>query len=117
MDVLLVTRLIHYSLSVTLAATAPKDGKCQCHNCGKQCHWAKKCCFPKKEREESTDTSITQVLTTHKPENKPVGFTNILYNFKEDGFWMAIEKAVNCTNLINAEPDLTLGMIDFIDDV
>ena len=59
----------------------------------------------------------TQASTTYKPENKPVGSTNVIYNFDNDRFWMAIEEAVDRTNLVNAEPDPMLGTINLINDM
>ena len=106
-----------------LAATASEDGKRRrrkgkCHNCGKPGHWAKECRSPKKDKEESAGTQTAQASgTSTKPENKPVGSANVIYDFEGDGFWMAIDEAVDRTNLVSAEPDPMLGTIDDFDDV
>jgi hypothetical protein len=105
-----------------LAATASDDGKRRrrkgkCHNCGKPCHWAKECCSPKKDKEESAGTETVQASNT-KPKNKPVGSANIvIYNFEGDGFWMATEEASDWTNLVSTEPDPMLGTADDVDDL
>jgi len=103
-----------------LAATASDDGrqrrrKGKCHNCGKLGHWAKECRSPKKDKGESAGTPTAQAsTTTPKPENKPVGSANVIYDTEGDGFWMASEEAVNRTHLVGAEPDPMLGAPDDI---
>src|SRR6267154_2287203 len=105
-----------------LAASASEEGKRQqkkgkCHNCGKSGHWAKECRSPKKVKEESAGTPTAQASsTTSKPENKPVGSVNVIYDFEGDGFWMAINEAANRTNLVSVEPDPMLGTSNDIDD-
>jgi hypothetical protein len=108
------------TMDEALAATASNDGrprhhKGKCHNCGKMGHWAKECRFPKRDKGESASTQTAQAsLTTPKPENKPVGSTNIIYDTEGDGFWMAIEEAIDRTHLVGTEPDMMLGMPDDI---
>jgi hypothetical protein len=48
-------------------------------------------------------------VTPTKPENKPAGSANIIYDFEGDGFWMATDEAVNHTALVSTEPDPMLG--------
>ena len=106
-----------------LSATASDDGKrrhCKgkCHNCGKMGHWAKECRSPKKDKEESASTQTAQApSTSFKPENKPVGAANVIYNFEGDGFWMATEETADCTYLVSAEPDLMLDTTNKSEDV
>jgi hypothetical protein len=93
-----------------LSATASDNGKRRrrkgnCHNCGKAGHWAKECRSPKKDKGDSAGTSTAKASETLKPENKPVGSANVIYDFEGDGFWMATEEAVDRTNLVSAEPD------------
>ena len=99
-----------------LSATGSNDGKQQCHkgkchNCGKLSHWAKACCSPMKDKEDSIGTQSTQSQpTSFKSENKPVGLANVvIHDFKGDGFWMAIEEAPDRTHLASTEPDPMLG--------
>jgi hypothetical protein len=101
-----------------LTATASEDGrrrrrKGKCHNCGKQGRWAEECRSPKKDKEESTGTQSAQASSTSsKPENKPVGSANVVYDIEGDGFWMATEEAVDRTHLASAEPDPLLSALD-----
>jgi hypothetical protein len=105
-----------------LTATASDDGKRRrrkgkCHNCGKMGHWAKECRSPKKDKEESAGTQAAQASNTStKPENKPVGSANVIYDFEGDGFWMATEEATDRTHLVSAEPDPMLGAMDDIEN-
>ena len=100
-----------------LTATGSEGGKkchCKrnCHNCGKAGHWARECCSPKKEKDESTGTIATPSLSTsYKPENKPLGLANTitLHDFEEDGFWMAEEKVVDPMPVVSTEPDPMLS--------
>jgi zinc knuckle protein len=101
-----------------LAITNPESSKkrChkgKCHNCGKMEHWAKECCSPKKDKDESAGTQATQ-MSSSKPENKPVGSANtaVVHDFDGNGFWMVEEAAVNLAPLIIAEPDPLLGALD-----
>ena len=106
-----------------LSATASDDGKQRrrrgkCHNCGKMGHWARECRSAKKNKEESAGTQTAQASSTStKPENKPVGSANVIYDFDGDGFWMATEEAADRTHLASAEPDPMLGMSDEIEDL
>jgi hypothetical protein len=36
-------------------------------------------------------------VTPAKPENKPAGSANVIYDFKGDGFWMATDEVVDHT--------------------
>ena len=74
-------------------------------------HWAKECCSPKKDKEESAGTQSAQAQSTSsKPENKPVGLANVVIHDSEgDGFWMATEEAPDRLHLASTEPDLMLG--------
>jgi zinc knuckle protein len=101
-----------------LAITNPESGKkrcCKgkCHNCGKTGHWAKECCSPKKDKDESAGTQATQ-MSSSKLENKPVGSANaaVVHDFDGNGFWMVKEAAINLAPLIIAEPDPLLGTLD-----
>jgi hypothetical protein len=47
--------------------------------------------------------------------NKPVGSANLTYDSEGDGFWMAIEEAVDQTHLATAEPDPMLGALDILE--
>jgi hypothetical protein len=94
-----------------LAATNPSDnaGGCRrckgkCHNCGKPGHWACECQSPKKEQSPQASSGAA------KPENKPVGSTNVVVadDIEGDGFWMAIEE-VNHMQADHAEPDPFMG--------
>src|SRR5258707_4297286 len=100
------------ALSVTEGGKK-KRHKGKCHNCGKMGHWAKECCSPKKDKDESADTQATQTSSS-KPENKPVGSANaaVVHDFKGDGFWMVEETAINLAPLAIAEPDPLLGTLD-----
>jgi hypothetical protein len=101
-----------------LTTIASNDGrqwchKGKCHNCGKQGHWAKECCSPKKDKEESAGTQSVQApSTSSKLENKPVGSANVVYNIEGDGFWMATEEAINHMHLVSVEPDPLLSTLD-----
>ena len=80
-------------------------------------HWAKECRSPKKDREESAGTQTAQASsTTPKPENKPVGSANVIYDFDGDGFWMASEEIVDCMHLVSTEPDPMLGATEEAED-
>lgn len=74
-------------------------------------HWAKKCCSPKKDKEESAGTQSTQAQSTSsKLENKPVGLANMVtHDSKGDGFWMATEEAPDRLHLTSTESDPMLG--------
>ena len=109
-----------------LAATASEDRKqkrCKgkCHNCGKCGHWAQECRSPKKEKEEGVDTKTAQASTTStatststKPDNKPVGSANVIYDTEGNGFWMATEEATDHMHLASMELNPLLGESDAI---
>jgi hypothetical protein len=52
--------------------------------------------------------------TSSKPVNKPVSSANLTCDSEGDGFWMAIEEAVDWTHLATVEPDLMLGALDIL---
>ena len=93
-----------------------KHRKGKCHNCGKLGHWAKECCSAKKDKEESAGTSsMLASTTTPKPENKPVGSANIIYDFDGDGFWMVNEEEADLAPIESTEPDPLLGNPDDVE--
>ena len=112
------------STDEALSATASNDGKQRrrkgkCNACGKFGHWAKECRSSKKDKEESAGTKTAQASSTStstsntsKPENKPVGSANVIYDIEGDGFWMATDEAVDRTHLVCHEPDPMLGAPD-----
>ena len=107
-----------------LSATASNDRKQwhrkgKCNACGKFGHCAKECRSSKKDKEESAGTKTAQASSTStstsntsKPENKPIGLTNVIYDIEGDGFWMATDEAVNQMHLVCHEPDPMLGAPD-----
>ena len=112
------------STDKALSATASNDGKQQrckgkCNACGKFGHQAKECRSSKKDKKESAGTQTAQASSTSistsntsKPENKPVGSANIIYDIEGNGFWMATDEAIDQTHLMCHEPDLMLGVPD-----
>ena len=101
----------------TMGGNSAVRCKGKCHNCGKPGHWAKECRSPKTDKEEGTGTQATQAQSTStKPENKPVGSANIIYDIKGDGFWMATDEAIDCTHLVRMEPDPMLDAPDIADE-
>ena len=100
-----------------LAATNTLEGnntrrcKGKCHHCGKEGHWACKCCT--KKREEAAAAAVAAAAnpgTTVKPKNRPIGSANAAFadDSDSDGFWIAKEGAAHvhpdCT-----EPDPLMG--------
>ena len=105
------------ALAATDSEGRRKRRKGKCHNCGKPGHWARECCSPKKETGVSAGMQATQAPSTpFKPENKPVGSANAVvpYDFEGDGFWMAVEEAVDedLMRIVGTEPDPLLGASD-----
>ena len=98
-----------------LAATNTSEGgnvkrrKGKCHHCNKEGHWVRKCCTKKREEaataaENQSGQTAQPNTTTTKPENKPVGSTNVFKDNLDDGFFMADEDVAYAYPYY-AEPD------------
>ena len=88
-----------------------KCRKGKCHHCNKEGHWAQECCT--KKREEVAATTSNQTGQTEqgtsgssKPENKPVGSMNAIFDndSNSDGFCAAEEEEVTVHDIC-ADPD------------
>ena len=53
--------------------------------------------------------------TTPKPENKPVGSANVVYDFDGDGFWMVNEEEADLAPIKSTELDPLLGDPDDVE--
>jgi len=107
----------HYNNS-----NANKRCKGKCHHCQKEGHWAQEC--RTKKREEAAAAALNQssqttqaISVSSKPENKPVGSTNAVFNddSDSDGFCAAEEEEVTAHDIC-ADPDPYLDDSDLEDD-
>ena len=111
-----------------LAATGPYKGsdsrhcKGKCHHCQKEGHWAHNCRTRKWEEamaaaDQNMQATQSNLGTTSKPENKPVGSANHIYLDDSDnnGFYMAEEDVVHAYPDY-AEPDPLMGELEDNDD-
>jgi len=101
---------------------ANKCRKGKCHHCQKEGHWARECCT--KKREEAAAAALNQsgqtaqaTLGSSKPENKPMGSANAVFNddSDSDGFCAAEEEEVIARDIC-ANPDPYLDDSDSEDD-
>ena len=53
--------------------------------------------------------------TTSKPENKPVGLVNVIYDFDGNGFWMVKEEEADLAPIECVEPDPLMGDPDNVE--
>ena len=96
-----------------------KRRKGKCHHCNKEGHWAQECCTKKREEAAAAASNQTMQATlgSSKPENKPVGSTNAVFDddSDSDGFCAAKEEEVTMHNIC-ANPDPYLDDSDSDDD-
>src|SRR5260221_2631606 len=93
--------------------TRRRPGKC--HHCGKEGHWAHKCCTKKREEAAAAAAAnlsgqSAQASRVTKPENRPVGSANAVFNDDldgdGDGFWfVGVDVAHMYPYFVEPDPD------------
>jgi len=107
----------HYNNSNT-----NKHCKGKCHHCQKEGHWAQECHTKKREEvaaaaSNQSGQTVRAISGSSKPENKPVGSANTIFNddSDSDGFCTAKEEEVIAHDIC-ADPNPYLDDLDSEDD-
>ena len=94
-------------------STGRRRRRGKCHDCGKEGHWARECCTPKREGNATAPAAQASLGATAPPKTQYGGETHTVLEIDiAEELWMAEEEVVAHTQMVDVEPDLTWGHIE-----